>query len=306
MSTTNSLNDGQASPAPRICDYEGSPYRRVFWEERDRSYEDATERLALRALLPPTGERIVEIGAGFGRLAGEYAGYGQIFLLDYARSMLEDARERLGDACTYVCADLYNLPFATHALDTVVQIRVLHHVEGVPRAFAEVARSLRAGGTYVLEFANKRNLKAIARYAAGAQAENPFDDRPHEFVPLNWNFHPAHIARALTAADLPIVARRAVSHFRAPLLKRALSASLLARADDAIGGPLGHLALAPSQFVRAVHRTGAARTPHLWRCPKCGHQPLTQTGDALPCPRCASRWPIINGIYVFREPIDIP
>lgn len=306
MPTTNNPHDGQASPTPRICDYEGSPYRRVFWEERDRSYEDATERLALRALLPPSGERIVEIGAGFGRLAGEYAGYGQVILLDYARSMLEDARERLGDACTYVCADLYHLPFATRALDSVVQIRVLHHVEHVPQAFAEVARILRAGGSYVLEFANKRNFKAIARYTAGAQAENPFDRRPYEFITLNWNFHPAYIERALAEVGLPVVDRRAVSHFRAPALKRVLPAGALARADALVGGALGGLALAPSQFVRAVRSTGAARSSHLWRCPKCGREPLARQGDAVPCPGCGTQWPIINGIHVFRENVDVP
>ena len=35
----------------RVCDYEGSPYRRVFWEEADRAYEDATERLAVREIV---------------------------------------------------------------------------------------------------------------------------------------------------------------------------------------------------------------------------------------------------------------
>ena len=181
---------------PRICDYEGSPYRRAFWEDADRRYEDAAERLALRSLLPPDGRRLVEIGAGFGRLIDEYRGYGEIILVDYARSMLADARQRIGDGATYVCADLYRLPFATGALDAAVQIRVLHHVEAVPEAIREVARVLAPGGSYVLEFANKRNLKGIARWVLRRQAENPFDHRPHEFVPLNWNFHPSSRPRS--------------------------------------------------------------------------------------------------------------
>lgn len=300
MSVTREIGD----PAdPRICDYEGSPYRRVFWEEADRSFEDAAERLALRAMLPPTGDRLVEIGAGFGRLAGEYAGYRQVILLDYARSMLEDARSRLGDSCTYVCADLYRLPFATHALDTVVQIRVLHHVEDVPRAFAEVARILRAGGTYVLEFANKRNLKAALRYYTGGQAENPFRPDPYEFVELNWNFHPAFIEQALTEANLAPRAVRAVSHFRMASLKQRVRPEVLARIDARLGGPLGRLSLAPSTFVRAVHVRGAAPAG-LWRCPKCGTEPLVEAADAVPCPTCGTRWPRRDGIYMFREGAD--
>jgi SAM-dependent methyltransferase len=166
---TSALPPGQAEE-PRICDYEGSPYRRVFWQEADRAFEDAAERLALRALLPPSGSRLVEIGAGFGRLVDEYARYDTVILLDYARSMLADARQLLGDRCLYVCADLYAMPFAAGTIDTTVQVRVLHHVERIEDAFTEVSRVLRGNGSYVLEFANKRNLKPIARYMSPRDA----------------------------------------------------------------------------------------------------------------------------------------
>jgi len=291
---------------PRVCDYEGSPYRRVFWEQADRSYEDATERLALGELLPPTGDRLVEIGAGFGRLADLYAGYRQVILLDYARSMLQDARARLGDGYTYVCADLYRLPLASGALDTIVQVRVLHHVEDVSRAFAEVARALRAGGSYVLEFANKRNAKAMARYLLGARAENPFDQRAHEFVDLNWNFHPAHIERGLREAGLAVRRRRAASHFRLPTVKRAVGALALARLDAILGKALAGAALGPSQFVRAARLTGSAASEWIWRCPRCGAEPLIETSDAVPCTACGMRWPKVDGVYVFREGTDPP
>ena len=41
------------------CDYEGSDYRSAFWGGGKREYEDAAERIAIRRLLPPTGERLV-------------------------------------------------------------------------------------------------------------------------------------------------------------------------------------------------------------------------------------------------------
>ena len=69
-----------ASP-PSICDYEGSSYRTEFWTQA-RTYEDAAERIALEALLPPTGHRLIEIGAGFGRLVDLYAGYDQVVLFE--------------------------------------------------------------------------------------------------------------------------------------------------------------------------------------------------------------------------------
>jgi SAM-dependent methyltransferase len=290
-----------APGGPRICDYEGRPYRRVFWEQADRDFEDAAERLALRALLPPSGARLVEIGAGFGRLVDEYRGYGEVYLLDYARSMLADARARLGPRCRYVCADLYRLPFDDQALDAVVQVRVLHHVEDVPAAFAEVARVLAVGGSYVLEFANQRHAKAIARHLAGRHPVDPFRSPRHEFVPLNWNFHPGYVEGALEDAGLAIRRRRAVSHFRLPALKRRASALRLARLDALLGGPLGRLALAPSQFVRASRLTGPPSAGALWRCPACGEALPIEEPSGVPCPRCGRFWPIEEGIYLFRE-----
>ena len=65
-------------PRPRICDYEGSNYRTEFWEGKDRDYEDRVERVALRRLLPASGRRLLEIGAGFGRLTNEYAAFDQV------------------------------------------------------------------------------------------------------------------------------------------------------------------------------------------------------------------------------------
>ena len=79
-----------------ICDYEGSTYRTDFWEGRGREYEDLAERIALGRLLPPDGARLVEIGAGFGRLVDLYDGYQEVVLLDYSKSMLRQAQERLG------------------------------------------------------------------------------------------------------------------------------------------------------------------------------------------------------------------
>ena len=57
---------------PRICNYEGTSYRANFWEGRGREYEDLAERNALRKLLPARGQRLVDIGAGFGGLVDLY------------------------------------------------------------------------------------------------------------------------------------------------------------------------------------------------------------------------------------------
>jgi len=95
-----------------ICDYEGSDYQTRFWKGQGREYEDLVERIAIQRLLPPGGTRLLEIGTGFGRLVNLYQGYCHIVLLDYSKSLLRQAQERLGrdGRYTYVAANVYRLP----------------------------------------------------------------------------------------------------------------------------------------------------------------------------------------------------
>src|SRR5262245_52692514 len=144
---------------PRICDYEGSNYRTEFWENKGRDYEDRIERVALRRLLPTHGKRLLEIGAGFGRLTNEYQAYQQVILLDYSLSQLQYAQETLGTSgrYIYVAADAYKLPFRPGVFDTVTMIRVIHHMANVPAILTQIRRVMVSGGTFILEHANKQN-----------------------------------------------------------------------------------------------------------------------------------------------------
>ena len=137
------------SRPPRIIDYEGSTYRTDFWEGRGRDYEDRAERIALRRLLPPQGgRRLLEIGAGFGRITNEYEAYQQVVLLDYSFSQLQYAREHFGDSgrYVYVAADAYRLPFRPGTFDGATMVRVIHHMADVPAMLEQVRRCLVTGG----------------------------------------------------------------------------------------------------------------------------------------------------------------
>jgi len=234
-----------------VCDYEGSAYQTEFWTS-DRRYEDSVERVALQKLLPRTGRRLVDIGTGFGRLANLYTGYEQVILLDYARSLLIEARRRLGrdDRYLYVVADLYHLPLASASVDTAVTVRVLHHIRELPRAFAEIARIVKPGGSYVLEYANKRHLKAILRWLLRKQSENPFSEEAYEFAPLNFDFHPNQLEGLLEESGFQLETRLAVSTFRAAILKRLVPARLLVILDHLFQARLAPLSLSPSIFLR--------------------------------------------------------
>ena len=287
---------------PRIIDYGESTYRDDFWV-KGREYEDLAERIALRKLLPPRGGRILEIGAGFGRLVPLYQGYDEIVLLDYSEALLQDARKVWGDGkIRYAAANWYELPFADGAFDAVVSVRVLHHAEDLPALMREIARVLAPGGVYVLEFANKRNVKAIARYLLRRQTWSPFALEPVEFYPLHWDFHPRWMKDLLRGLGLAVEKELTVSHFRAQLLKRLMTARALAWADASLQWTGRFFQLTPSVFLKA--RAAGAPTSNadrpLYRCPHCGGSP-SPVAEGLSC-SCGRLYPVQDGVILFKSP----
>src|SRR5260370_32779043 len=109
-------------------------------------------------------------------------------MVDCYRTMLQDAQSCLGcaDRYVYVAADLYHLPFAANAFDAAILCRVIHHLADAPAALRQIRASLAPGATFVLEYANKHNLKAIVRYLLRLQAWSPYAPEPIEFVKLNF------------------------------------------------------------------------------------------------------------------------
>lgn len=293
--------------SPRFCDYEGSDYRKAFWEGQGREYESQAERIALRRLLPSGGLRIIDIGGGFGRLVDLYRGYQEIILMDYSLSQLQDARSRLGtERITYVAANLYEMPFADGSFDAAVMVRVLHHLSDVPKALMDIHSILQPGGTFVLEYANKRNLKAILRYLLHRQAHNPFSREPWEFVELNFDFPPAYVENALQEAGFGIERQLSLSHFRVGLLKRHIPPHILASIDGWLQGPTARLRLTPSMLLRtcALGQSTQPLAASIFRCPTCGSSDMSAEGSALHCHGCGHRWRAAGGIYDFRTPLD--
>ncbi len=238
-------------PERPLATYEDLGYRDVFWAAR--RYEDACDRIAIRALLPPTGGRLIEVGAGFGRLANEYGGYGEVVLLDSSDVHVAAARDALaGDArFEVVLGDALALPYPDGLFDTAVCVRVLHHFADPGPVLAELGRVTRPGGVVVIEYANKRNLKSIARRVLGRQSWSPFELGSVEYRPLHFDHAPVGVRRALRRAGLRIESVRAVSLFRLPALTRRLPVALLVAAEGRLQAPLGPITPGPSVFLRA-------------------------------------------------------
>lgn len=290
---------------PPVCSYEGSDYQKSFWDEGNRVYEDRVEAIALRRLLPRSGPRLLELGAGAGRNTPRYAGFEQVFLVDYSRTQLEQAQQRLGAGprYTYVAADVYRLPFAPSAFPAATMVRTLHHMVDPLAALRQARRSMASGGTFVLEFANKRNLKSVARWLLRRQTWNPFDRASVEFAEMNFDFHPGTVTGWLQAAGFEVERRLTVSHFRLPVFKRLVPLPLLVGMDSLAQWSGGLWQLTPSVFVRARAIGGdeATHADALWRCPACDHLDLRSNSDGLTCPQCRRLWACRDGIYDFRD-----
>jgi SAM-dependent methyltransferase len=297
-----------ASERPPVCDYEGSEYQRTFWDDGTRQYEDGAEALAIERLLPAGRGRLLELGAGAGRNSRRYQGYRQVVLLDYSRTQLAQARERLGEGERYlfVAADAYRLPFAPAVFQAATMIRALHHMAEPEQVLAEARGVLQAGAPFLLEYANKRNLKAILRWLLRRQSWSPFTAEPVEFAELNFDFHPRAVGRWLERAGFTVEACRTVSHFRWEPLKRALPLGLLL-ALEAAAQPTGRWwQLSPSVFLRsrAVGEPAVANGTSFWRCPVCRSLELEETERGLRCLECGRVWGQRQGIYDFKEPLD--
>jgi ubiquinone/menaquinone biosynthesis C-methylase UbiE len=299
------------SNQPPVIDYEGSTYSTEFWTGA-REYEDRAERIAIQAMLPPPGGRLIDIGAGAGRLGDLYRGYDEVILMDYARSTIVEARDRWGHdpRFKFVAADLYTLPFVDAAFDSIVMIRVIHHIVDVPRALHNIRAAMKPTGRFVFEFANKRNLKAIARYTLRKQGWSPFNQKPIEFVELNFDFHPDWMKQQLRQAGFTIRQARSVSMFRVSALKRLCGARRLAAIDGVLQRPLAPLAVSPSMFALcspaadvAIHQEKRLEG-EVFACPTCrAALPTQPVNDEL---RCANghRWSTRQGIYDFKTPLE--
>jgi ubiquinone/menaquinone biosynthesis C-methylase UbiE len=296
---------------PPVCNYEGSDYQTSFWEQGGREYEDRAEAIALKRMLPERGKLMLELGAGAGRNTPRYAGFERIVVLDYSTTQLAQAQEKLGrsEQYIYVAADIYRLPFRDCQFDAATMIRTLHHMADAPKTLSQIWNVLQPNAVFILEFANKLNLKSILRYWLGKQEWSPFTLEPVEFVELNFDFHPRAVRNWLEELGFYIEKTLTVSHFRIGLVKRIFPAKFLAAVDGLLQPTGAFWQFTPSIFVKAkVVKKDAGRMNEftvnvieLFKCPDCGSEKLEERKDHLYCPNCQAKWAVRDEIHDFRE-----
>ena len=238
-----------------ISDYNGYDYKKIFWEDADREYEDQADRMAIRKLLPKRMEKFADIGGGYGRLANEYIKRARkVYIFDYSKSELAQAKEIFGDKIETKAGDIYTLPFSDNELDGLIMVRVTHHLEDMNKAISELYRVLKPGGVAVVEVANKRTLPKMARYVTGRSRVNPFNRQVANYKDIAkdgfYNYHPRYVEDIFDRVGFKREKVLSVSNFRSKGVKRVFGTKNLIKMENRAQQVLAPVRFAPSIYYK--------------------------------------------------------
>ena len=236
-----------------VADYNGYDYKKIFWEDTDRKYEDMADRMAIRRLLPQQMDTFVDIAGGYGRLADEYLSRAKsATLFDYSKTELAQAREMYGNKIKTQPGDIYDLPFKDDSFDALMMIRATHHFKEMQKVSDELYRILKPGGIAVIEVANKKTLPKMVRYWTKKSEINPFSRDVAHLKDLNsdgfYNYHPKYIEEVFQKSGFKIKKVLSVSNFRSAKLKKVFGTKNLVRMEK-----VAQKALAPIRFAPSIY-----------------------------------------------------
>jgi ubiquinone/menaquinone biosynthesis C-methylase UbiE len=240
----------------------------AYWIGRE--YEHISEILAIKSFLTKIKKikTILEIGAGFGRLASTYAFRAKkIILTDPSARTLKVARETFKPKTNfkYIHSSLETLPTKVRngSIDLVIMIRVLHHLQSIDQAFKIVGKMLKPGGYFIFEFANKRHIKASLRNILKGNFSflkdiETTDIRSKKAVKKGTlpflNYHPDKIKAVLSEFGFEVIEKRSVSNIRSVRLKKIFATDILIFFERLLQIPFSFIDFGPSIFVLARKR----------------------------------------------------
>jgi ubiquinone/menaquinone biosynthesis C-methylase UbiE len=234
----------------------------AYWESREYEHED--EMSAINSFLSqiPEVNKILEIGAGYARLTPAYEFRAKkIIISDPSAKLLKLARENLkgNKKAKFIQCKLENLPrkIRANSVDLVLMVRVLHHIKDLDQALIIIDKLLTKRGYLILEFPNKKHLKAIINEAIRGNITFPIDIFPKDLtkddpttLPFK-NYHPDIIERKLFLKDFEIIEKRSVSNLRSSFIKRHLPLSTMLSISNFLQKPLANINFGPSMFILA-------------------------------------------------------
>ena len=164
-------------------DWDASTYERISDPQVQMAVR-VLDRLSLRG-----DETVLDAGCGTGRvtlLLLERLPRGRVIAVDAAPSMVEAAREALGERATVVHSDLTELEL-DETVDAAFSNAVFHWVLDHERLFERLHAVLRPGAPLAAQCGGEGNIDAFHALADEVAAESPFDEHFDGWVGP-WNF----------------------------------------------------------------------------------------------------------------------
>jgi len=180
----------------RPRDWDAKTYDRVSAPQFEWG-RDVLDRLVLEGY-----ETVLDAGCGSGRITAllrERLPEGHVVAVDASPSMVEKAREALGDErVDYVVTDLVELELA-EPVDAVLSTATFHWILDQPRLFERLHAVMRPGGQLVAQCGGEGNVERFLSEVEDVMAREPFAEQ-FEGWERPWYFG-APAATALALGD---------------------------------------------------------------------------------------------------------
>jgi trans-aconitate 2-methyltransferase len=151
-------------------DWDAATYDRV-------SHPQVAMAAPVLARLPLAGdETVLDAGCGSGRVTElllERLPEGRVIAVDQAESMVEHARERLGERALVLRSDLAELVL-DEQVDAVFSNAVFHWIPNHPLLYERLFAALRPGGLLVAQCGGEGNIAEFHGAARTVAAKEPF------------------------------------------------------------------------------------------------------------------------------------
>jgi 2-polyprenyl-3-methyl-5-hydroxy-6-metoxy-1,4-benzoquinol methylase len=155
-------------------------YHEALWQELPEGLEPSDFALRRSFLLEhvATGERVLDVGCGDGRFAGELLDAGaQVLGIDVAEEPLRRARARHPELDVRLVAEAGPWPLKDASFDVVWAGEVIEHVADTSAWLSEARRVLRSGGSLVLSTPALERLTLLATALSRRAFARHFDPR---------------------------------------------------------------------------------------------------------------------------------
>lgn len=242
------------------ADYDSYDYL-AYWH--NRSYEDKSERLAIEAFFKKISAKktLLDVGGGFGRLASLYSPvFQKAVVFDPSEKNLAQGKNLFKTASnlSFIKGSLPDLPFKNKEFQTILMVRVSHHLENLAPSLKEINRVLADQGWFIFEFANKNHFWALIRAFLSlnfnyATKLSPVEKRSLQSIEQNKitfvNHHPKKVLQNLENSGFEVREKLSVSNFRNPIVKKIIPEKILLVFEKLVQKPFSKIFFGPSIFL---------------------------------------------------------